>query len=159
MVEAVTDDGELIELEYGLEDLAKAVADHYLASVQIKAWGVRKALAAKSIDVFQSEKTMAYDGPMFMLVAKKVAAGKGGVLDLEKIRNTEMGREELRQLVAAAKGFDVAAIDPGLKGNVPSKWKPTNPLGELVAPFLELQVTRAGFITVEPATKLAQDHD
>jgi len=146
---------EVVEVEEGDDNLLLYVQKALYASMQIKAWEQQKAIAHAVIDKLQDQRTAAYRTDFGTIKASK-RDGRAN-LELDKLRfaEAEFTRDEVARLIEAANSFSREAIDPGLKGTDPRKWKPTSPLGKLFADCLRLGEPGKGFIVVSVATEAA----
>jgi len=158
LVEVVDDDGVLYDVEEGDMDLAHAAYEYHLADTQEKAWKQRKAIAAARLWEGQPEGKAVYggDGPGEQaLVASRRRAAIGQIPDYPAIKAIEWSPAEMRQIIQAIEKLDIAALDPGLKGNNPALWRPTNSVGSAIRRHLTVGVIRSGYMLVTPATRYA----
>lgn len=146
---------ELVEIEEGPDALLKFVHDHFDASMQIKAWEQKKAIAAAAIERLQEGRKEAYQLDFGIVTASKRDGISRIEVDKERIADAEFTREEVAILLQAATGFNREAIDPGLKASDPAKWKPTTPLGRLFASCLRKGKPGNGFVVTAIGTKYA----
>ena len=155
-VEIVIDD-ELIEIEEGPENLAKYVHDFYVANLQVKAWQQKKAIASAAIQALQPEKKAAYAMDIGEVVISKRDGVRRLEFDWDKLARAELTAREWEKLVTSATAFDRERIDPGLKGSDPAKWKPTTPLGEVVASCYKKGEPGQPFVVAQVGTRFAED--
>lgn len=133
---------ELIEIDEGSESLLRYVHKAKEAADQVKAWERVGAIAKAAIEELQPEKKASYETDFGTLVVSKRAPTFTNKVNVEKLLDWELKKEELEAIVRGAGTINPKNID-------------ANPdLLKIIADCTE-QSPRKGFIVIETGTKYA----